>query len=49
MAGPGEGDIYHMGVEEQLNALLFIIEAYKEGHITLNELINALVDVLYQQ
>ena len=49
MAGQGEGDVYQIGVEEQLNALLFIIEAYKEGDISLAELINAIVDLLYQQ
>ena len=49
MAGEGNVNVYQIEVVAHLDAIILIVEAYKEGEITLPELINALVDILYQQ
>ena len=41
-------ELYYIEVEGRLNLLLFIIEAYIQGVITHLELIQCLVDIIYQ-
>ena len=44
----GEGEIFMIEVEGKLQLLMLLIEAYKANIITQQELINFLVDILYQ-
>ena len=44
----GEGEIFHIAVQGKVNAILLLVEAYKADVITLQELVNALVEILYQ-
>ena len=44
----GEGENFIIEVEGKLQLLLLLIEAYKANIITQQELINCLVDILYQ-
>lgn len=44
----GDDDIYIIEVEGALQFLVLIIEAYSENIISKEELINFLVDFLYQ-
>ena len=49
MPGLNSNDgLYHIEVEGRLNLLLLLIEAYRQGVITYLELVQFLVDILYQ-
>ena len=48
MAGEGENATFVIQVEGTLEAVMLLIEAYKQDIITKEELLNALVDILYQ-
>ena len=43
-----EDEIFVVEVEGMIQTLLLLIEAYKADIITLTELVQALVDILYQ-
>ena len=44
----GEGENFQIEIQGQLNAILLLVEAYKADVITLAELVNGLVAILYQ-
>ena len=47
MAGEGI-ETFYISVESKIEALLLLIEGYKEGILTKEELVAYLVDILYQ-
>ena len=44
----GDDETFIIDIESEIEALLILIEAYKANVITKQELLSALIDLLYQ-